>query len=343
MANIKETKRIVNILDSIFSNNKFMIELSKLCDNSFNGIMFALGDILEYYITSRDNRILSVEEMNIVVGLFKYIGKNKDYGIFNMKDNEQAITVLRRNILRDGYMTRSVNTYFLKRIKRYGLGNINCIDKKLNKQLSELEKLLNKPEYSIEDLYESNQFCMSTPGANSFYNTFRYSPLRFFNDILGVTDEYTEPIVVGESKLNYFKRVLNKSVFVLEIDDITKKKALKLGLKVIKRLVSSNPTLLLIPINGIKYSLKVTREKNNTYDLMPINDWIYLKLMNDSPMKFFARDFGENNQDLGNIISYETIIPYKELGVLSIPDKFDIYQIIAKNKGLKKGETLPIK
>jgi peptide chain release factor 2 len=44
----------------------------------FNGIMFALGDILEYYITSRDNRILSVEEMNIVVGLFKYIGKNKE-------------------------------------------------------------------------------------------------------------------------------------------------------------------------------------------------------------------------------------------------------------------------
>ncbi len=340
MANRKETIRITKTLNTIFNNNKFLTDLCNLCNNNYNAVLFSLGDILEYYITSRNTKVLSLEEMNIVIGLFKYIGNNKDYEIINIKDGESPEHALRRNIIKDGYMTRTINSYFLKRIKSYGLGNTKNIDLTLNKELDYLESVFGKNQYSTIDTLLHNEFCMSTPGANTFYNAGSSSPKRFFIGILGQDINDLLPMLVGEAKSSYFRRVLLKKIHLLQLDKKALKNALKTGDKVIKKLCKSNPSILLIPINSDLYSLKVTKDRNSNYDIMPINDWIFLKLMNESPMKFFARDFGDANEDLGNIIAYDTIVPFKELGVLSVPDRYEIIQLIAKNKGYKKNTPI---
>lgn len=337
MAMRKETIRITKLLNGIYNDSKFLSDICSMSNNNYQAVLFALGDVLEYYITSRNTRTLTAEEMNVVIGLFKYIGTNKDYQVFNIKDNEEPISVLRRNILKDGYMTRSTNMCFLKRISKYGLGNELCIDKKLNKYLDYLEFIFGKSNYSVVDNMDYNQFCMSTPGANSFYHAGSNCPKRFFLGILGQSEQDILPIKVGELKIDYYRRVLEHKLLNTNLNKKGFKRALKVGEKALKILCKTSPCIILIPINSDNYSLKVTKKRNDDYNVMPINDWIFLKIMKENPMSFFSRDFGDANDDLGNIIAFKTVIPFSELGIIKVLDRFEIMQIIAKNKKYKRG------
>ena len=331
--------KLSKVINSVFNSKTFLTDLANLCDNNYNAIIFALGDILEYYITSRDERFLTVEELNVAIGVFKYVGNNRNYEIKNVYKNETPDQAIKRNVISDGFMSKSTNAAFLKKIKKYGLGSEKSIDDKMNNAMDFLESIFGKSDYKKEEFLH-NQFCMTTPGVNSFYHASSSCPKRFFIGILGQKYNQVMPIKCGETKIQYCTRIFDIKINDKQLEPSLKKRAYHAFEFLIKLFCKDRPKILLIPIYSDVYDMKVTKKRNDDYDLMPIKDWIILSQESSNPMEFFSRDIGNANGEHGNIIAYETIIPYNELCIIDGFDRFEIMQAIARNKGYAPGTLI---
>lgn len=254
---MKKDKDFINQLNVMFKSKKFMEKLyadeenSLFMDNnySYKKIYEKMGEVLEYYILTRDtNTSYSYEELS---------SKLKELNFDKYKDN----------VINNGFVTFSFNGNKKDLIDKYGLdytGKLNDEERTelddRRKDLRELENLLGKSGY-LKDVSNSNNKELTfvcSPGAKTFYYACRNAPERLYEgplkNYMGELASKEIPMIVGETKANYIMRVLESAIDdKCEMEEsFDKKHAKEVAEKVVKEYCTSSPGIAMIDISKIK-------------------------------------------------------------------------------------------
>ncbi len=325
-------KKLAKTLNKVFTDKAFMEDMSKNCIG-MHQIQHMMGDVLTYYISTRDTKTYTFEEMSKLL-YKKQEPKNKKF-----KESDEDALV--RNIIDEGCVTHSFNGFNLSKIKKNGLGSEKNNDPTLGAELTKLEKDLGSSEYVQLQTTDPTEIYYSSPGANSIYYAMQQSPERLFNGPLK-QDQNPLPVIVGEKKEDYYLRVaidkINKNYRLEEQQPIIDN-----AKKVITQLCSQRPQIALIPINSKKYTLNANLATTNNGPTETLPE--YLERQADGDMGFWAAHTffstclgGCHPSNCSNLVSTGIKVPAKELEFVSIPDTFEMLQIKARQKGLKPGE-----
>lgn len=254
---MKKDKDFINQLNVMFKSKKFMGKLfvgeenNLFMDNnySYKKIYEKMGEVLEYYILTRDTNIsYSYEELS---------SKLKQLDFDKYKDN----------VINNGFVTFSFNGNKKHFIDKYGLDYTSKLNDEERTELNnrredlrELENLLGESGY-LKDVSNSNNkefIFVCSPGAKTFYYACRNAPERLYEgplrDYLGETAFKDMPMIVGETKANYIMRVLESAIDdKCEIEEsFDKKHAKEVAEKVVKEYCISSPAIAMIDISKIK-------------------------------------------------------------------------------------------
>lgn len=170
------------------------------------------------------------------------------------------------------------------------------------------------------------------------------SPERLFHGPLN-QGKNPLPVLVGERKEDYYLRVaIDKINRNYRLED--QQPIIDNAKKVIAKLCSQRPQMALIPITSKKYSLNANLAVMHG-ESKPLKE--YLNLQSDGDMTswatttFFADCLGGNHpSNCSNLVSTGVKVPASELKFVSIPDSFELLQIMAKQKGLQPGEKFDL-
>lgn len=297
-----------SVLKNLF-NDAFFRKVLEFSDNDLETFYSCLGNIYTYYNTFDDKKTdYSIDELI-------------DKCNFNLFNEEQ--------ILKHGIFTSVCSEKSLEMIKKNGLGSSLNYDKKLDGSIKFLEKKLGIPQK--RQLREHNDVIrFSAAGVSTFGEACGFFPKRIFDGILKQDENDAIPVTVGESKIDYYRKVMYKN-FGAKISIETKEK--------IERILNSC-------FSGKNYVVAFHFSKVLDTKIIGINEPERMRIID--PMKYFYESsniFGfftqyvkDNNNKLDNMIMYNNKIPYKNLDILSVPDRYDLIQMIAKNKMLRKGD-----
>lgn len=329
-------KKLAKTLNKIFSDKTFLEDMSKNC-SSINEIQFIMGEILTYYISTRDTKTYSYQDLHRLAYHNKFEPKN-------MKRKESVQEALVRNIIDEGVVTHSFNGFNLSQIKKNGLGSDKNYDSVLGAELAKLEQDLGTSEYVEQQTNGISEIYYTSPRANSIYYAMQQSPERLFHGPLN-QGKKPLPVLVGEKKEDYYLRVaidkINKNYRLEEQPPIIEN-----ARKVITKLCSQRPQIALIPITSKKYTLNanlaVIHEETKTLRE-------YLDHQADGDMArwatstFFSDCLGGNHHsNCSNLVSTGVKVPASKLEFVSIPDSFEILQIMARQKGMQPGEKFDL-
>ena len=192
-------KKLAKTLNKIFTDKTFMEDMAKNC-SSLHHMQYDMGQILTYYISTRDTKTYSYEEL---CALAYQRPEPK-----NIKRKESVEEALVRNIIDEGFVTHSFNGFNLERIKKNGLGSNKNYDSVLEAELAKLEKDLGISEYVEKQTNSVSEIYYTSPGANSIYYAMQQSPERLFHGPLN-QGKNPLPVLVGEKK----RRLLFKSCY----------------------------------------------------------------------------------------------------------------------------------
>lgn len=328
-------KKLAKTLNKIFTDKTFIEDMSKNC-SSVNQMQSVMGRILTYYIATRDTKIYSYEELCHL--------SYQEVEPKNIKRKESVQEALVRNIINDGVVTHSFNGFNLSKIKKNGLGNDKNYDNVLGTEFAKLEKDLGISEYVKQQTNGESEIYYTSPGANSIYYAMQQSPERLFHGPLNQGSNPL-PVLVGEKKEDYYLRVVidkvNKNYRLEEQHSIIDN-----ARKVITKLCSQRPQIALIPITSKKYTLNASlavegREQKSLKE--------YLEYQADGDMEFWATNTffsdclgGIHPSNCSNLVSTGVKVPASELEFVSVPDSFEMLQIMAKQKGLQPGEKFDL-
>ena len=328
-------KKLAKTLNKIFTDKAFMEDMSKNCRSVWQ-MQSDMGQILTYYISTRDTKTYSYEEL---CGLAHQNIEPK-----NIKRKESVQEALVRNIIDEGVVTHSFNGFHLARIKKNGLGSDKNYDSVLGAELAKLEKDLGTSEYVAQQTNGASEIYYTSPGANSIYYAMQQSPERLFHGPLN-QGKNPLPVLVGEKKEDYYLRVaidkINRNYRLEEQQPIIDN-----ARKVITKLCSQRPQIALIPITSKKYILNANLAvmHGETKTLRE-----YLDYQAGGDMAWWAtRTFfsdclgGAHSSNCSNLVSTGVKVPASELGFVSVPDSFEMLQIMARQKGLQPGEKFDL-
>lgn len=328
-------KKLAKILNKIFTDKKFMEDMSQKCED-IQQMQVVMGQILTYYISTRDPKIYSYEELS------KLIYKAPEPK--NMKRKESAEEALVRNIIDEGVVAHSFNGYNLANIKKNGLGSDKNYDSTLGAELEKLEKDLGASKFVEGQTNSKSEIYYTSPGANSIYYAMQQSPERLF---LGPLNQGKNPlpVLVGEKKEDYYLRVaidkINKNYRLEEQQPIIDN-----AKKVITKLCSQRPQIALIPITSKKHELNAnlavmhgeTKPLREYLDSQAEGNMVYW-----ATYTFFSNRLGEADpNNCSNLVSTGVKVPASDLEFISIPDSFEMLQIMARQKGLQPGEKFDL-
>lgn len=196
-------------IQKLFDTEGFYEELLKY-NSQMDSFYNNLGMIIEYYIITRDKKMHTVEElMNLISNL---------YNEWKEKYKENAMN--------KGFLTHSCNGLSKEKILENGLGHQNNRDKDLESKLTYLEKYLGQSRYLKQQKNTYDEIYLSTPGTSSISYASNYAPERLFLGIL--SQDNPLPIIVGETRLDYYKRVIDEKVKDLDNSENLKKIYIKI-------------------------------------------------------------------------------------------------------------------
>ncbi len=291
-----------------------------------------MGRILTYYISTRDTKPHSYQELGDLV--YQSLEPK------NVKRKESFSDALVRNIIDEGVVTHSFNGFHLAQIRKNGLGCDKNYDSVLGAELDKLEKDLGSSQYLQQQTKDASEIYYTSPGANSIYYAMQQSPERLFHGPLNQGSDPL-PVLVGERKEDYYLRVaidkINKNYRLEEQQPIIDN-----ARKVITKLCSQRPQIALIPITSKRYTLNANLAVMHG-ETKSLRDYLEEQAGGDmlswAISVFFADCLGGNHpSNCANLVSTGVRIPANELGFVSVPDRFEMLQIMAKQKGLKPGE-----
>ena len=311
----KQQKDFNDTFQNLVQNENFILQLLEISANDIDAFCTMLGYIYTRFIVTREIRAdLQLEE------LLKDIPYVENY---------------KERVIENGVFTHSCNGSMIDAIKQNGLGSKKNKNEQLGQSLEFLEQKLGTT--GIYTKYQTNrvdEVYFSAPGATTFGYACHFAPERLFLGILEQTPENNIKVVMGETKKDYYRRVLYSKFDIL--DDETKKN-IEI---VLDGFFSKQNYVVSFPISSIINSPNIYFEKVDEEHRISLKEFIDNNCAYQDYTNFFTTSVGSNSNpnNMDNFVMIDTVIPPEQLGIIAVPDYFDLIEYIAKNKNILPGE-----
>lgn len=320
----RNAKKIANKVNKLLSDSKFLNDL--ISSNDAISISYEISKIIEYYILTNDN------ECNYTYEEFHEVYNSEDtYNLFQEFDKE----AYRKNMI----LANSSNGYSKKNILKNGFKNIN-FDEKLKEELEYVENKLEKSRY-IENQSKSNSqedeyLYFTTPGSLVVEYSMKLSPERLYLGILKGINQ--TPYILGEGKINYCKRIIERKVKETHIENDEK---INIYIEdILNKMCSKNPIINLFPEKTKNNQIKAWGSSiSDEYNPQDLSEFIYDEFTEGYADFENGGSFGENS---ANLVTTNTNLRNKDIGIIDIPDWFECLEIKARSKGYKNGEMIDV-
>lgn len=311
----KQQKDFNDTFQNLVQNENFILQLLEISANDIDVFCTMLGYIYTRFIVTREIRAdLQLEE------LLKDIPYVENY---------------KERVIENGVFTHSCNGSMIDAIKQNGLGNKQNKNEQLWAALEFLEqKLGTTGNYTKYQTNRVDEVYFSAPGATTFGYACHFAPERLFLGILEQTPENNIKVVMGETKKDYYRRVLYSKFDIL--DDETKKN-IEI---VLDGFFSKQNYVVSFPISSIINSPNIYFEKVDEEHRISLKEFIDSNCAYQDYTNFFTTSVGSNSNpnNMDNFVMIDTVIPPEQLGIIAVPDYFDLIEYIAKNKNILPGE-----
>ena len=303
-----------NQLQVLINNKKFMKKLLDYSGNNIDNICTNLGEIMIYYALSNDSKLdYTIEEL-----------VNKRTGLFSIDEIKEK-----------GFFTHSCNGNLIEMIRKNGLGSDLNFNEELYSAVSRLEQKLNTTgTYTKQQSGRKDEVYFTSAGATSFGYACNFAPERLFLGILRQEHDNSIPVRVGENKKDYYREVIYRKFGENLTDDIIKDIEI-----VIDGYFSDLNYIVSFPVDVVISSDNIYNQSAREDDRINLEDHIQT---NCGYKDFFTSEIGSNSNtnNMDNLVMINTVIPPEKLRFLRVPDRFDLIQLIALNKGLQRGEKI---
>ena len=310
----------------LLNNPEFLMNLMNYSDDNINLFIKNLGKIFSYYVLTNDSReIVSPEELILL------------YESINSKDIDTQTSI--NYLINNCIFTHSCNGSDFEQIKDKGLGAPIEHNKEVSDALLFLESQANMDHSYISIQSERNdEVYFSSPGAITFNYAIECSPERLFYGILHQDSDTALPIITGESKKDYYRRVLY-SKFDTSNDKI--KYCIE---KVIDGFFSEQNTVVCFPVKSIidHDIYRILIRDSDRYHIRDFKNFIIEKCKDENNnfkiQNFFCQESesDKNSNKLDNLIFINKIISPELLNAITVPDRFDLLQMIAIKNGMSE-------
>lgn len=310
----------------LLNNPIFLINLMNYSNDNISSFIKNIGKIFSYYVLTNDSReIISPEELIL---LYENIN-TKDF------DLQSSINYLINNLV----FTHACNGSDLKQIKNNGLGAQKKYDKEVSDALLFLESQANmNHSYVSIQSGRNDEVYFSSPGAITFNYAMECSPERLFYGILHQDSNSALPIITGESKKDYYRRVLYSKF------DASNDKISYCIEKILDNFFSEQNAIVCFPVKSIiDYDVyRILIRDSDRYHINDFLNFIIEKCKDENGVfhieNFFCQESesDKNLNKLDNLIFINKIIPPELLSTIKVPDRFDLLQIIAKKNGMSE-------
>ncbi len=323
-----DSKEVASAYNKVLQNRGYMNGLyNQSCDQ--NDVLRTLSGVLECLVASRKftpNEYLKNPYM--VLRYLYFCGLNNDK--------------IEENIFSNPILCHAFNGDNYEKVLQYGLGDYRVLDKKYLRMMDEIESAFESLDtYYHFQLNKRNEFFAGFPGFAEMEFVTKNSPERHFLGIFNQKIAQSEPIIMGETKKGYYTRVIDHKIDALE-NCLDKDRLKCIGHKIVNKFCSKRPILALfdaVSKDG-EYNL-ITRDCMKCKD-MPIKEYIFLqsdRILN--PTEAFSRSTcGKNLTDLDDMGIYDSIVPGHALGLVEMPDSYEIKQYLAFIRGCEWGDLI---
>ena len=303
-------------IQELINDENFLKKLLEFSGNDIDVLCTYLGDIMVYYALSNDPKLdYTVEEL---------LNKRGEIDLYSVDEIKER-----------GFFTHSCNGSMVEKIRTNGLGSSLNGNEKLYTALSNLEKKLNTTgTYTQQQSGKKDEVYFTSAGATSFGYACNFAPQRLFLGILRQEYDDNIPVEVGESKKDYYRRIicqkfgeqLNDEVMT-DIDTV------------INGFFSDSNYIISFQANEVISSNNIYMEVVGENNRINLDEHIQT---NCGYSSFFTSRLGSNSNsnNMDNLVMVDTVIPPEKLKFLRVPDRYDLIQLIALNKGLQQGEKL---
>ena len=303
-------------IQELINDENFLKKLLEFSGNDIDVLCTYLGDIMVYYALSNDPKLdYTIEEL---------LNKRRKIDLYSVDEIKER-----------GFFTHSCNGSMVEKIRTNGLGSSLNGNEKLYTALSNLEKKLNTTgTYTQQQSGKKDEVYFTSAGATSFGYACNFAPERLFLGILRQEYDDNIPVEVGESKKDYYRRIicqkfgeqLNDEVMT-DIDTV------------INGFFSDSNYIISFQANEVISSNNIYMEVVGENNRINVDKHIQT---NCGYSSFFTSRLGSNSNtnNMDNLVMVDTVIPPEKLKFLRVPDRYDLIQLIALNKGLQQGEKL---
>lgn len=304
-----------------------------------------LGKIIEYYISTGYDKILSSEQVDEEF-------QNHANHLPTLGNFDNCFD----NVITNGYFTHSFNGYMLEHYKKNGIG-AKLEDDELTENFKILEKYIGVSNYVGRYAKTIPEFYITSPGNNSIYYALMQSPERLWHGPLSQNDDESPVLpIVGETKSQYAMRIVKDKIVKHNLNLDEAEQVLKAAKIVIEKLCTTNPMVAFIPAkllmnsyvlkSGIFYKslgdineMDYVKQKGKT-----LSEYLQDQSYYDADTKqvdttFFCKHFGGDwdKSELDDVSVLGTIIPFDKIQTIQFEDSFSVCQRILKYWRVKEG------
>ena len=333
-----EKRSVIQSIETKINDDDFLLSILDE-HHHFDGehLNEILALTLSYYILTRDS------DTSLSVNDIKKGFDSRNHGIMSPKDIENTIEL--------GYLTHSFNGMEQEYIKKYGFNYFDKLPqdeqrkvlrvrlglKKLESEIGKNIFLTYREEENEASIVEKELF-LTLPGTKTVHYC-SMAPERFYLGPLGRDSFSYFPMVVGESKTDYVKRILRYRIENMTFK-IEPQRLIDIADNVAEFYTQKSPSIAFVPIKDLidkpvyanHYGEGDGQNLKRFCDLMKTRKFYPIHAFTSLP-----GDEYEPQEDKGNLVVLSSDITVSNLEFSSFPDSYDVRQKYLLNKGTPKG------
>lgn len=331
-------KSIIQSIETKLNDDDFLLSILDR-HHFFNGeyLNEMLALTLEYYLLTRNgDTSVSLDEIKKEFDL-------RNRTVMSKEELENTIEL--------GYLTHSFNGMEQEYIAKYGFNYLDKLpqdeQRKVLRVRLGLKKLESEIGKNIFQLYREeenerkivdNELFLTFPGTKTVHYC-SMAPERFYLGPLGRDSFSYFPMVVGESKTDYVKRILRYRVENMTYK-IEPQRLIDIADNVADFYTEKSPSIAFIPIKDLldkpvysnHYGQGDGENLKRFYELMQTRRFYPVHVFTTLPA-----DEYEPQEDKGNLVVLTSDIKVSNLEFSRFPDQYDIRQKYLLSKGTPKG------
>lgn len=322
-------------LNKLFNDENFMENILSFCMAkkafSVTRIKEILSNYLIYYLYTNDTNL----ELSYSI-ITKEVSK-----LMNSKFSSE----LYDKVITNGYLTHSFNGYDRKWYEAYGFDYVSLLNKVEREDLNCLRWTVNMLERNlkqsgfVDDFLLRDQIFLCAPGMKTFHYLLEASPERLFLGPLYQPKLQEQPIIVGEAKQEYYKRVLMRNIEKNFTGDALCDAVFESCQIVTSAYCTKNPCFALIPIASI-----LDKTLGRSYDLSDsFADYLNenIKLGKTRVEDFLTIEGTDAFEPFGDLATYCSCMPNTDdFAIVEGPDLYNLKQKYAQMMGYKPGKAI---